>query len=330
MPADRTALPGERWGAVVVGGGPAGLAAATWLARYRRRTLVVDAGDHRNKAVTRTHGYLTRDGASPAELLESAREQLAAYPNVEIVRDEVTAITGSIGGFEVSTASGARHGALRVVLACGVVDELPDVEGAQDHYGESLFHCPSCDGFDGRDRDVVVLGWSEHVCGFALGLLDWARSVTLVTDGHTFEGDDSSRAALARHEIAVVEEGASALEGGRGDLTGVRLASGALLPAQLAFFSIAHHPRNDLATSLGCELAEEGCVRVDEHGQTTVPGVYAAGDLVPGYQLVQVAAAKGTTAGVGAAQSLRGEPALPGEPERAPAVEDELDEGGDS
>ena len=311
-----------------MGGGPAGLAAATWLARYRRRTLVIDTGDHRNKAVTRTHGYLTRDGAAPAELLETACAQLAEYPNVERVHDEVVSITGGIDAFEVRTRAGDAHGALRVVLACGVVDELPDVEGVHEHYGESLFHCPSCDGFDGRDRDVVVLGWSDHVSGFALGLLDWSRSITLVTDGHRFEGDEDGRAALTRHGISILEERAVALEGTRGDLTGVRLASGAVLPAQLAFFSIAHHPRNQLATSLGCEVGEEGCVIVDEHGETTVPGVYAAGDLVPGYQLVQVAAAKGTTAGVGAAQSLRGEPALPGEPARAPDVEVVLDEGG--
>lgn len=311
----------------MVGGGPAGLAAATWLGRYRRRTLLIDAGDHRNKAVTRTHGYLTRDGAAPSELLESARSQLAQYPNVELVADEVDAVTGEIGAFTVTTSSGASHGALRVVLACGVVDEMPEVDGVDVHYGESLFHCPSCDGFEGRDRDVVVLGWSEHVCGFALGLLDWSRSITLVTDGRRYEGDDDTLASLHRHGIAVVEEPAVALEGTRGDLTGVRLGSGTVLPAQLVFFSIAHHPRNQLATSLGCDVTGEGCVIVDEHGQTTVPGVYGAGDLVPGYQLVQVAAAKGTTAGVGAAQSLRGEAPLPGEPERAPDVEIELDEG---
>lgn len=326
MPADRPAVAGERWDAVVVGGGPAGLAAATWLARYRRRTLVVDAGDHRNKAVTRTHGYLTRDGASPRELLDAAREQLAEYPNVELVADDVTSITGSIGEFSVNTASGESHGALRVVLACGVVDAMPDVEGVGEHYGESLFHCPSCDGFDARDRDVVVLGWGEHVVGFALGLLDWARSVTLVTDGHTFEGDTDARQSLARHGILVIEEGADALLGARGDLQGVRLRGGTVLPAQLTFFSIAHEPRNQLAVALGCRVSEEGCVLVDAHGQTTVAGVYGAGDLVPGYQLVQVAAAKGTTAGVGAAESLRGERPLPDQPGRAPDVEAELEQ----
>ena len=309
---------------MVVGGGPAGLAAATWLARYRRRTLVVDAGEHRNKLVDETHGYLTRDGASPRELLDAARRDLARYPHVSTLADEVVAIGGALGEFTVATAAGATHRALRVVLATGVVDELPRVDGVDLHYGAGLFHCPSCDGYEGRDRDVVVLGWNEHVCGFALALLDWAASVTLVTDGHTFEGDPEHREALARNGIAVLETGAASFEGSRGDLTGVRLTDGTVLPCQLAFFSIAHHPRNELATSLGCAVNEEGCIVVDDRAATTVPGVFAAGDVVPGYQLVQVATAKGTTAGVACAESLRAEPPLPGGPPRAPDVEDEV------
>lgn len=296
--------------AIVIGGGPAGLAAATWLGRYRKRTLVIDAGDHRNKAVTRTHGYLTRDGATPHQLLDAARRDLDGYAHVELVQDEVVRVTGS---FSVELASGATHDARRIVLATGVVDELPRVDGVDEHYGEDLFHCPSCDGFEARDRDIVVLGWNEHVAGFALTLLDWARSITLVTDGHVFEGDREHREALARNGIAIVEQGAAALEGTRGDLRGVRLADGSVIACQLAFFSIAHRPRNQLGTALGCRLTEAGCIEVDEHGETSVPGVFAAGDVVPGYQLVQVAAAKGTTAGIGCAESLR--------PERAPGVD---------
>lgn len=293
-----------RWDAVVIGGGPAGLAAATWLARYRRRTLVIDAGEHRNKHVSRTHGYLTRDDAAPRELLDTACADLETYDDIELTSGRVTAIQGSSGRFRVET-DGASHRARRVVLATGVVDVLPDVEGAMEHYGESLFHCPSCDGYEARDCDVVVLGWSEHVCGFALTLLDWARSVTLVTDGHRFEGDREQRELLAVNGITVVEQGAAALVGARGGLRAVRLSDGTDVTSQLAFFSIAHEVRNELAASLGCRLTDEGCVVVDEHGETSVAGVFAAGDLVPGYQLVQVAAAKGTTAGLGCAESLR-------------------------
>jgi thioredoxin reductase len=261
------------WDAVVVGGGPAGLAAATWLARHRYLTLVVDGGEHRNKMVEQTHGYLTRDAASPRELLDAARADLDAYAHVEQRVGVVDAIDGEAGGFVVRIG-GVEERARRIVLATGVVDELPRVEGVHEHYGADLFHCPSCDGYEARDRDIVVLGWSEHVAGFALTLLDWAASVTLVTDGHRFEGDDEHRTALARHDIAVVEQGATALVGRRGALEAVRLADDRLLPCQLAFFSIAHHPRNRLAASLGCALTDEGCIVVDEHGTTSVDGVF--------------------------------------------------------
>ena len=212
----------------------------------------------------------------------------------------------------------------RVVLATGVVDLFPEVDGFLDHYGASAFHCPTCDGYEARDRHVVVLGWSEDVAGYALTLLDWAADVTVVTDGSRFEGDATRRAALDRHGVAVIEDDAVAFLGARGDLQGVRLSRGDVLPCDLAFFSIGHRPRTDLAVQLGCELTPQGCVSVDDECRTSVEGVYAAGDVTPGIQLVQVAAAKGTIAGVTCSISLRGEPAAPGAPEPGPDVEAEL------
>lgn len=322
------------WDAVVVGGGPAGLAAATWLARYRRRTLVLDAGQGRNRGVEHSHGYLTRDGAPPAELLAAARADLARYPCVELRDAAVAAVRGEEGAFVVECDGGASVGAQRVVLCTGVIDATPDVAGFAEHYGADVFHCPSCDGYEARGRDVVVLGWSEHVAGFALELLDWAATVTVVTDGRRFEGDDLRREALARHGVRLLEDVAVSYVGTRGALRAVRLQGGTEVPCSLSFFSIGHVPRAGLADDLGCERSAEGYVVVDEHGESTVPGVFAAGDLVPGLQLLQVATAKGATAGVGCALSLRRDPPPPASPPRAPDVpsvlgeDDELVEDG--
>lgn len=313
------------WDAVVVGGGPAGLSAATWLARYRRRTLVLDAGDHRNRRVERAHGYLTRDPVNPRELLATAAEDLAAYRCVERRSEEVVALSGARGRFTVELADGQQVEARRVVLATGVVDAVPDVAGFDDHYGASVFHCPSCDGYEAAGCDVVVLGWSAHVAGFALELLDWAATVTVLTDGHRFEGDTRHRRAMQDHGVKLVEDEAVALLGSRGDLRAVRLGGGSELPCQMAFFSLGHQPRLDLADELGCARTDDGYLVVDECGQTTVAGVYAAGDITPGFQLLQVAAAKGTTAGVGTAMSLRDEPPAPGGPRRGPDVPSALD-----
>ncbi len=169
--------------AVVVGGGPGGLSAALWLARYRRKALLVDAGEHRNRWTEQAHGYLGSDPVDPAVLLGRARSQLGRYDTAACVQDSVTAIRRSAGdGFTVELTGGTPVAARRIVLATGVRDEFPAVEGFFDHYGASVFHCPSCDGYEARDRRVVVLGWGAQITGFALELLDWAATVTVVTD----------------------------------------------------------------------------------------------------------------------------------------------------
>lgn len=306
--------------AVVIGGGPAGYAAALWLARYRRRTLLVEDGTHRNRAVQRTYGYLGLDGASPTELRDRAYRDLLAYPQTEVRTAAVTDVRRTDGGFEVDM-DGAAHGACRLVLATGAVDASPDIRGFDEHYGASVFTCPSCDGYEAQGRDVVALGWNEGLADFSLHLFEWAASVTIVTDGRHFEGDGRHRAALTRVGIDIVEETAEAFEGSRGTLAGVRLGDGRLVAADLAFFSIAVTARSELASRLGCALDDEGYVVVDEDGRTSVEGVYAAGDLTPGRHLVQVAAAEGAVAGVACAWSLRGEPGAPMSPRPSPTLE---------
>jgi thioredoxin reductase len=265
-----------RLDAIVIGGGPAGLSAATWLARYRRRVLVLDSREYRNRWADTSHGYFSRDPANPVKLLARARDDLDAYPTAEVRHARaVKAAPHGDGGFQVVTETG-RFAARRLVLATGVRDQFPDVEGFFDHYGASVFHCPSCDGYEAKGRPVVAIGWSAQVVGFALELLGWASQVTVVTDGRQFEGDAEHRRILERH-----------------------------------FFSIAHHPVIGLGEQLGCQRDAQGYLVVDADGATTVPGVYAAGDVTPGLQLVQVAAGSGAIAGVGCALSLENDSRTP-------------------
>jgi thioredoxin reductase len=309
---------------IVVGGGPAGLAAALWAGRYRRRVLLLDKGETRNRWVEASHGYLACDGVRPHDLVERARNDLRRYPEVTSRECEVFGARRSNEGFELQLVDGSTVAGLRVVIATGVRDVFPEVDGFFDHYGASVFHCPTCDGYEARDRDIVVFGWNDHVVGFALGLLDWARSVTIVTDGRTFEGDAAHREVLERNGIALIGDEAVGFAGARGDLRGVRLAGLGEVQCQLVFFSNAHQPATGIALQLGCATTGEGCLVVDDRCETTVRGVYAAGDLTPGIQLIQVAAAKGTIAGVSAAQSLRGEMGSRSSPTPAPDPDDEL------
>jgi thioredoxin reductase len=310
---------------VVIGGGPAGVAAATWAARYRRSVALVDRGEPRNRWAAESHGYLGDDPVAPRTLMERAMRDLRRYP-VEVC-EGVTAIdirTGPDVGFHTTLANGSRLASRRVILATGVQDDFPAIENFFDHYGKSVHHCPACDGYEARGTDVAVIGWSEHIAGFALGLLDWARSVTIVTDGHSFGGDAHHRRALRRHGVSIVEGDVVRFVGQRGDLESLELRGGDTIDCQQAFFSIRHRVHDALAKGLGCDLTDEGCVVVDGECRTSVDGVFAAGDLTPGLQLVQVAAAKGAIAGVAAAQSLRGEAGAARSPLPAPDPAEEL------
>jgi thioredoxin reductase len=310
---------------VVVGGGPAGLSAATWAARYRRSVVVVDSGAYRNRWAAESHGYLGGDPGNPMELLQRARADLGRYPEVTFCEGEATAARREPDGRFVVTVDGQELAGLRLILATGVVDQFPDIDGFFDHYGRTVFHCATCDGYEAQGRTVVILGWGEQVVAFAVGLLDWADRLTVVTGGRPLEADDRHRAVLARHDIGLVEDDAVALVGEPGDLRGVRLGRGDVVDAQLVFFSIAHRPRLELARQVGCQVDESSCLCVDRDGRTSVDGCYAAGDITPGFQLVPVAAGKGAAAGVACAISLQGEPGAPTSPDPAPDASAELD-----
>lgn len=259
---------------------------------------------------------------SPTALLAAARDDLDKYDCVTIANGAVRRAQRLPSGlFAIVSDNGAVR-ARRIILATGVDDVFPDLPGFFEHYGADVFHCPTCDGFEARGRHVAVIGWGAHVTGFALELLDWAASVTVITDGRAFEGGDADRSLLAEYGVSVVEQTVTELAGSRGALSGLRLADDSMLSCQLAFFSIAHRARTGLAEQLGCELTEDGYVDVERDGVTSVPGVYAAGDLTPGQQLASVAAAKGAAAAITVAESLRGE--TDRSPGRAPDVDAEL------
>jgi thioredoxin reductase len=314
--ADNAGRPGAdaaQTDAVVVGGGPAGLSAATWLGRHRRHTVLIDADEGRNRWVEAVHGHLACDPIRPDELRRRGRRDLDAYPDVDVHPGRVQRVISIGDSFRVTTAD-ATFETHRLVLATGVRDAFPEIDGFFEHYGADVYHCPTCDGFEARDQVIAVIGWGPHVPAFALEMLDWARAVHLLSDGRGVSADQRDLEQLAAHGVHTHDAPVEALLGERSELRGVRLADGTRVECALAFFTIEHRPVNDLAVQLGCELDAEGYVVVDAEGETSVPGVYAAGDLTPGVQLVPVAAAEGTVAGISAAMSLRGRPLIGPDP----------------
>lgn len=282
---------------IIVGGGPAGLSAALVLGRCRRSVLVCDAGRPRNAASHALHGFITRDGSNPAEFLELARRDLAQYETVELIRAEVTSVNRTNDNFELTLNNGQSVRSRKLLLATGVVDELPDVDGLREFYGRSVFHCPYCDGWEIRDQPIAVYGTGENALGLALELTLWSRDLVLCTDGPS-ELTTEQTERLAEHSIALREDRLERLEGRDGVLERVIFVNGDNLERRAMFFSTGQHPRSDLAKDLGCEFTDQGCVATGEYEATTVPGAYAAGDTSHMVQFVIVAAAEGAQAAV--------------------------------
>jgi thioredoxin reductase len=280
---------------VIVGGGPAGLSAALLLGRARRRVLVVDAGRPRNRYSHAMHGFLSRDGADPADLLRLAREQLRPYRTVEFRQSEVTDAVRLETSFRVTLAGGGTCESRLLLLATGVEDEWPRIEGAEPLYGSSIHHCPYCDGWEVRDQPLAAYGHGRAGYGLALELLGWSDDVVLCTDGPA-RLDARNLDRLARLGIALHEERIARVEGRAGVLKRIVFATGEALPRRALFFMTSQRQRSDLAARLGCDFTRRGSIRSDREHCTSIPGLYVAGDADRNVQLVIIAAAEGARA----------------------------------
>jgi thioredoxin reductase len=279
---------------IIVGAGPAGLSAALILGRCRRRVLILDTNEPRNYASRALHGFLSRDGIDPHELRRIARDQLRQYDSVKLVMKRATHARCVADGFEVTVEGGRRVRARKLLLATGVVDELPDLPGLEPLYGRSVFHCPYCDGWESRDKPLVVYSRTANGVGLAIELKLWSDDIVLCTDGVRLPRKHIER--LQKHGITWYHQRIERLEGTKGQLRRVVFRDGAAVTRSVMFFSMPQRQRSNLATQLGCALTHKGAVRTGEYEASDIPGVYVAGDASKLVQLVIVAAAEGAQA----------------------------------
>jgi thioredoxin reductase len=295
---------------IVVGAGPAGLSASLFLARYLHTTLTFHHNSPRNEYAHGVHGFLGHHDIAPADLLARGRKEVTLHGGsiVEAFVTEVERISND--HFRVSLDRQGQtetFDARRLLLATGLRDLTPAVPGFREFYGESVHHCPDCDGYEARSKRIAVLGRGIKTVGFALGLLTWTDKVTLITNGDAGDMTEADRAQLSGLGIKVLDQNIVALDG---DIEAKRLRrvlfkNGEALECDALFFNLGTELASDLHETLGCKLDEEcDLVWVDETQQTSVPGVYAAGDITPNSQLAVVAAAEGARAAIHIHQSL--------------------------
>jgi thioredoxin reductase len=278
---------------VVVGGGAAGLSAALVLGRARRRVLLVDAAKPRNAPASHMHGYLSRDGMPPGELLAAGRAELSEY-GVELVEDVVAEIAAS---FTIRLAGGRTLSARAVVIATGATDDLPDIAGARERWGRDFLHCPYCHGWEVRDQPLGVLGTHPAAVEHAHLVRVWSDD--LIFFAHTYPVTADERAGLAARGIAVVDGVVAGLSVDDDRLTGVELVDGRVVPRAAVFVRPAVRPHNDgLLASLGCELDAAGFAVADATGRTSVPGVWVAGNAANPRAQVITAAGEGSAAAI--------------------------------
>lgn len=284
---------------VIVGGGPAGLSAALALGRARKRVLLCDSGPRRNAAAERIHNFVTRDGAPPDEFRRVGRQQLARYPDVEVRDVRVEGVSGARGAFRVELTSEAID-ARRVLLCTGMIDEMLPLDGFRELWGRAIFQCPYCHGWEVQDRRWGYLARaadSSHLLPFALKARGWTRDVVVFTGG-AFEVPDDVRLRLQAAGIRLETAPVSRLVSREHRLEAVELSDGAAVPCEVLF---AHPPQRQvgLVRALGVRLDDEGYVQVDPmKRESSVPGIYAAGDLTTRMQGAMFAAAAGTHAAV--------------------------------
>lgn len=285
----------KQYDVVIVGGGPAGLSAALLLGRARRRVLVCDQGAPRNAPAKASHNFLTRDGMPPLQLLQIAREQLQPYTTVEFEAVAITEASRTEQQFTMTLADGRSITTRKLLLATGLVDDLPAIDGIRELWGKSIAQCPYCHGWEVRDTPLAIIGNGHDYFEYARLIKGWTDDLVICTNGpSTFT--ESEYQALSANNIIIREEEIAELEGTNGQLEAIRFVNGERLARHAIFMHVPQHQRTSLPQQLGCTLTPRGLIEVDAFGKTEIPGLYAAGDATHLMQSIIVAAATGTMA----------------------------------
>lgn len=282
---------------IIVGGGPAGLNAAVVLGRCRRNVLIFDTGSHRNRYSHGTHNYLTRDDVLPKDFLDISWKEIDKYGVKRIQAKIVKAVKAENELFEVKDESGKNYWAKKLLIATGLSDTIPDIPGFKELYGKSVHHCPYCDGWEARDKEIGVYARNKNGFELALVLKAWSKRITYYADGKNklkpFEVE-----TLALNKIPIISYPIERLQADGDCLKEIVFKNGQSHVCDALFFVNGYEAQCNLAQTFGCNLTKKGAVLTNRYQQTNIDGLYVAGDASRDMHFVVVAAAEGAKAGV--------------------------------
>jgi thioredoxin reductase len=282
---------------IIVGGSYAGLSAAMVLGRSLRNVLIIDNGQPCNRQTPHSHNFLTRDGETPATISAIAKEQVLQYPTVSFLTDLATKAYSDSGIFGVETATGQRFNSKKLVLAAGVEDLMLSIPGFAECWGRSVLHCPYCHGYEVHGQQLGILANGDTAYEMVRHIQHWSPTMTLFTNGPATLTSEQ-RQVIDQLNIPIIETEIAVIEHENGQLTNLRFTDGSAYTLDAIFSRVPFRQHSDLASQLGCDLAESGLIKTTEFGQTNVAGVSAAGDNSSPMRQVSLAVMKGNLAGV--------------------------------
>lgn len=287
----------KKFDVIIIGGSYAGFASAMGLGRALRRVLVIDSGLPANRFTPESHNLLTHDGRRPAEITEIARQQVSQYKTVQLMDGLVVNAKETPEGFEVQIASGKKYSCSKLVFATGIIDTVPDIDGLSECWGKSVLHCPYCHGFEVRDKTTGILGNGDYAFEFGALISNWTSNLTIYTNGpSTLTSEQTSK--LDSHDIRVVETPVKVIKHSDGYVDSIVFENGDTALVEAIYTKPGFKQHSDLPNSLGCEITNDGYIKIDPALRTTVPGVYACGDNVTRMRTVANAIAMGTSTAI--------------------------------
>ncbi|MFP7295103.1 NAD(P)/FAD-dependent oxidoreductase [Bacillus safensis] len=286
----------------IIGGGPAGLSAALVVGRGRKQVIVFDDELPRNRVTQESHGFITNDGMTPFEIRQAGEADLQKYPNIQIKRSRINDIQKREEFFTLLTHEGDTFEAKKIILATGLQDILPEIEGIHDVYGKTLFSCPFCDGWELKDKALALIAENQRALHMAKLLSNWTKDLIVFTNGHVLAEED--KVLLTAHSIQVIDVPIVSIDHDNGQLRSLQLANGETVKREGGFVASEFKQSAPFAEKLGCQMTKNAGIETDILGRTTVSGVFACGDNLGGPAQLVLAAAAGSQAGMGVIHEL--------------------------